>query len=359
MSMRCVSKCIIGRGFRVYSVLFLGVIVGFALSTMLQTLTLQRTRSSRPLKLQQVVDYRALDNSKRVEFSNLEGQYDQAIDLGEYQYVVGDQDRAAQDAAPPDKREEKAAMFDGPAGPHQREGNSVQLQEKESRLKQRQYRSESWHGRNVRETNERGSPPNKLTDELPTRQTMLISVITSVTQLMSQTLAIQGTWAPEATQVIFFVGEVQTMPHLPHGMHVIQLEGIDDRQAGWEVKEFKVMQYLIEHYLDRVDWFLVVGDEAYVVPSHLETELNHLDASMAAYLGLAGDTLAGGRGLGCVQNPGIVYSRGLLEKLKRYLPMCSPEQGEGDSVRDCIGAMEVKCTQSSEVRERERGCVNE
>ena len=70
MSMRCVSKCFIGRPFRVYSVLFLGVIVGFALSTMLQTLTLQRTRTA--LKLQQVVDYRSLENSKRVEFSNLE-----------------------------------------------------------------------------------------------------------------------------------------------------------------------------------------------------------------------------------------------------------------------------------------------
>ena len=357
MSMRCVSKCFIGRGFRVYSVLFLGVIVGFALSTMLQTLTLQRTRSSGALKLQQVVDYRALDNSKKVEFSNLEGQYDQAIDLGEYDYErmnAGDQVRAAQDAAPPDKREEKAAMFDGPAGPIQRDGNSIQLQENESRLKQRQYRSESWHARNVRETNERDSPPNKLTDELPTRQTVLISVITSVTQLMSQTLAIQGTWAPEATQVIFFVGEVQTMPHLPHGMHVIQLEGIDDKQAGWEVKEFKVMQYLIEHYLDHVDWFLVVGDEAYVVPSHLEAQLNHLDASMSAYLGLAEETVAGGHGLGCIQNPGIIYSRGLLEKLKRYLPMCSPGQGEGDSLKDCISAMDIKCTQSSEVRERER-----
>ena len=107
MSMRCVSKCFIGRPFRVYLILFLGVIVGFALSTMLQTLTLQRTRSS--LKLQQVLDYRALDSSKRVEISNLEGQYDQAIDLGEYDYermVLGDQDRAAQDAAPPDKRED-------------------------------------------------------------------------------------------------------------------------------------------------------------------------------------------------------------------------------------------------------------
>ena len=73
------------------------------------------------------------------------------------------------------------------------------------------------------------------------------------------------------------------MPHLPYGMHVIQLEGIDDKQAGWEVKEFKVMQYLTEHYLDRVDWFLVVGDEAYVVPSHLESQINSLDASMAVY----------------------------------------------------------------------------
>ena len=180
-----------------------------------------------------------------VEFSNLEGQYRTRPSTWESmttyeRKVLGDQDRAAQDAAPPDKRTrrhiDKAAMFDGPAGPSQREGNSIQLREIDSRLKQRQYHSESWHERNVRETNERGFPLNKLTDELPTRQTVLILVITSVTQLMSQTLAIQGTWVPEATQVIFFVGEVQTMPHLPHGMHVIQLEGIDDKQAGWEVK---------------------------------------------------------------------------------------------------------------------------
>ena len=49
----------------------------------------------------------------------------------------------------------------------------------------------------------------------------------------------------------------------------------------------------------------MVGDEAYVVPNHLETQLNHLDASMSAYLGLAGETLAGGRGLGCVLNQDV------------------------------------------------------
>ena len=342
---------------------------------MLQTLTLQRGRTS--IKLQRVVDYHSLENSKRVEFSNLESRYDAAIDLGEYDYermVFGQQEGAAPDAAGQaaagqGEREKQLpsaaevvgqerkgqAMFDGPAAANQRGGggggNTNQLHKSDSRRKQMQYRSESWHGRNVRETNEQGSPPNKLTDELPMRQTVLISVITSVTQLMSQTLAIQGTWAPEATQVIFFVGEVQTMPHLPHGMHVIQLEGIDDKQAGWELKEFKVMQYLIEHYLDRVDWFLVVGDEAYIVPGHLEMQLNTLDASMSAYFGLPGETMEDGRSLGCVQNPGIVYSRGLLEKLKRYLPMCSPGQGQGDALKGCLRAMEVKCTQAAEVRE--------
>ena len=67
------------------------------------------------------------------------------------------------------------------------------------------------------------------------------------------------------------------------------------------------MQYLTEHYLDRVDWFLVVSDEAYVVPSHLESQLNSLDASMSAYFGLAGETMGDGRSLGCAQNPGIVW----------------------------------------------------
>ena len=96
MSMRCVSKCFIGQPFRVYSVLFLGVVVGFALSTMLQTLTLQRptsySKSSTSLACQRVwlarlvVDYRSLENSKRVEFSNLDAQYDAAIDLGEYDH---------------------------------------------------------------------------------------------------------------------------------------------------------------------------------------------------------------------------------------------------------------------------------
>ena len=61
--------------------------------------------------------------------------------------------------------------------------------------------------------------------------------------------------------------------------------------------------------------------------------------------GLLGETQEGGRSLGCVQQ------RGLLEKLKRYLPMCSPVQGEGNSLKGCLSAMEVKYTHAAEVRE--------
>ena len=43
----------------------------------------------------------------------------------------------------PSSRQEKAAMFDGPAAQSQRGGDAVQLREKDSRLKQRQYCSES------------------------------------------------------------------------------------------------------------------------------------------------------------------------------------------------------------------------
>ena len=33
---------------------------------------------------------------------------------------------------------------------------------------------------------------------------------------------------------ILYTGEVKSLPHLPHGMEVVQLEGLDDRSLGWK-----------------------------------------------------------------------------------------------------------------------------
>ncbi len=274
MSLRCVSKCMVGRPrFKVYSLVILGIIFGFSISTMLQgQLDLSYLRSVPESKLQKLENFRRMDANKRVEFANFD-EYEPQIDLG-----VVDEYELNQDQSKLDQISQE--MFDSAA----QASNEMRRVEslpssppeipKDVKMKQLEYRSENWQGRNVRETINDGLPPHKLADELHPRETYVVAVITTVTQLMSQTLAIHGTWGPEALHVMYFVGEVNPMPHLPHGMNVIQLEGIDDKLGGWELKEFTVIKYLIDNYLDTVDWFVVVGDETYVVTDSLEKRLN-------------------------------------------------------------------------------------
>lgn len=344
--MRCVSKCFIHhRPLRVYTVLLLGVIVGFSLSSILQAFSYDRIQEN-GVTLQKVVDYGQLSRTK-VAFSNLDDpEIDGEIILGDYDYErvveqqqeegVEDRERFNAEGAEQKERPE----FDVPSLP------SVE----DFKLRQREYLNDNWQGRNVRETSD-NRPVVKLSEELVTRQTLLVAVITSVSQLMSQTLAIQGTWAVETNHVVYFTGEVQTMPHLPHGMLVVQLEGIDDKTAGWEVKEYHVIQYIIEHYLDKVDWFLLVGDETYVTSDALEVHLNRFDASVSVYMGrgMETETRDMDAPLRCNPDSGIIYSRGLLDRLKPYLPLCWPGHGEMNSLSGCITVMGLKCSRAKEV----------
>lgn len=337
-NMRCASKCSMGRPLRVYSVLLVGIVVGFVLSTLLQVVkidSLTRTTS----RMNKIIDYRG----SRVGFSNFE---DTNIELGDYDYermIFNDENLAPDVLDTPSQPPQQKPMFDSAS-------SSPSITVDDSRLKQREYLSENWQGRNMRENKEE-SLPRKLSDELAVRHTVLIAVITTVSQLMSQTLAIQGTWGVEASQVIYFTGDVQTMPHLPHGMVVVQLEGLDDKQASWEVKEVAAVKHLIDHYLSTVEWFLVVGDETYVVSASLETLLNRLDGTLSAvYMGRPAENVDDSVGNGlCNTQSGVVYSRGFLEQLKAYLPLCWPGQGEKHSLSGCISAMGRKCTKAQEV----------
>ena len=329
-----------GRPLRVYSVLLVGIVVGFVLSTLLQVVkidSLQRTAS----RMNKVIDYRG----SRVGFSNFE---DTNIELGDYDYermIFNDENLAPDALETPSQPPHQKPMFDSASSSPSIADNS--------RLKQREYLNENWQGRNMRENKEE-SHPRKLSDELAVRHTVLIAVITTVSQLMSQTLAIQGTWGVEASQVIYFTGDVQTMPHLPHGMVVVQLEGLDDKQASWEVKEVAAVKYLIDHYLSSVEWFLVVGDETYVVSTSLEVLLNRFDGSLSAvYMGRTAENVEDSVGNGlCDAQSGVVYSRSFLDQLKQYLPLCWPGQGEKHSLSGCISAMGRKCTKAQEVSHR-------
>ncbi len=342
--MRCVSKCFLHhRPLRLYTVLLLGVIVGFSLSSILQGLSYDRIQQTAD-GLQKIVDYSQLSRTK-VAFSNLDdSEINDDIILGDYDY----ERMIQQEAEGAEERDH--SDIEATAEKKNQPTPSIPSVE-DFKLRQREYLNDNWQGRNVRETND-NLPTAKLSEELVTRQTLLVAVVTSVSQLMSQTLAIQGTWAVETTQVVYFTGEVQTMPHLPHGMVVVQLEGIDDKMAGWDVKEYHVVQYIIEHYLDKVDWFLLVGDETYVSSDALERRLNRFDAGVSVYMGqpveVVGDE-AQQKSQRCNSDSGIVYSRGLLERLKPYLPLCWPGHGEMNSLSGCVAVMGLRCTRAKEV----------
>ena len=285
--MRCMSKCVVARSMRVYTVLLFGITFGFALSTLLQSISY----SDFGLKsgfLGGPADYPSLQGGK-VSFSNLDSRASELveqIDIGgyyDYERLVlrdelereergGEEEGREEDDRERDLEEVKA--LEAP-------GDERVL---DNKMKQREYVNNAWQGRNVRET-VNGKPITRLSDELAPRTTLLIGVVTSVVQLMSQTLAIQGTWGQDAAHIIYFTGEVQSLPHLPHGMVVVQLEGLDDKHAGWDLKELSVISYISTHYLDNTDWFLIVGDDTYVSPASLETELSKYDASMSVYLG--------------------------------------------------------------------------
>ena len=361
MSLRCVSKCFIGgRSFRVYSLLLLGVVFGFTLSTVIQTFGEDLLRPSTH-RLQRHEPFNVpLRAGEQVAFSNLRKEGSEAeeeqpsFEFGDYGYE-GDPDPNWKQVKEPEAVAEKVQVKGAGAGGGADAPLPSLVVPEAVKLKMREYQSQSWQGRSMMEDNN-GLPPNKLSEELASRQTVLVAVITSVTKLMTQTLAVQGTWAPQASQVIFFVGDVDVMPHLPHGMVVLELEGVDDKADNWSLKEISAVKYLMDHYLERTDWFMIIGDQTYVVTDHLEQKLNSLDASIPVYMGLAGAPAPNGRGLLCKCEPGVIYSRTLLENLKPYLPACWPGVGGGrresdvtSSLSSCIAEMGVKCTQAKEV----------
>ena len=285
----------------------------------------------------------------KIGFSNLQGRREvreeEVVEFGDYGY-----EREPESDAGSHKRsgrlDEGGELSAGHVEHHKPLPKSTDVPQLPSGVKTK-HQSPSWH---APEANDNGPPPDKLAEELSKRRTLFICVITSLTQLMTQTLAIQGTWAPQASKVVYFVGEVDVMPHLPHGMEVVELEGVDDGMGTWELKEIATIKYLIDHYLEDVDWFMVVSDEAYVVTETLERRLNELNAAVPVYLGQAAESSENGKSALCERHPGVLYSRTLLEALRPYLPMCWPGgQGEEDSLAGCLGVMRVRCTRAKEV----------
>lgn len=219
------------------------------------------------------------------------------------------------------------------------------LIEQEMQRKQIYMERNNWQGRNIQDLHDATQDPVlKLSDEIATHKPLLIAVITSIQQLMSQTIAIHGTWGKNEKDIIYFVGDVRNMPHLPHGMNIVQLEGVDDKLATWEMKEMAVFKYLVAHYSESIDWFIITGDDVYVKVDALRKKLNNFKPSVNVYMG---DKRKSGNDESCEPAPGVVYSTGLMSRVEPYLPQCL---GEELTLGSCIVQRGIKCTRAKEVR---------
>ena len=316
------------RSFRIYLVLVVGTVFGFVLSSLLQSYLFsvaveEKTLHSRTLEFERQTD------STHISFENLK------VDGSNGNEIQKDQNTNQNQIGEDYLVEEKLDL-------DMEEAITNSLTDEQPK-KQIYNMEQNWQGRNMQDLHVSQGPIDKLSDELSPRKSLMIAIITSVHQLMSQTIAIHGTWGKEQKNILYFTGDVQNMPHLPHGMEVIQLEGVDDKQAKWEIKEFAVFKYLIDHHSDQVDWFIIVGDDTYVKVKAMKSKMEEFNPSFNVYMGVQ---RSGDDSLQCDPSLGIVYSRGLLARLEPYLPQCL---GEGQSIGDCITQRGIHCTRAKEV----------
>lgn len=176
------------------------------------------------------------------------------------------------------------------------------------------------------------------------RRVLLSAIVTSAKRIANgHTLALHGTWGAEASHLVFFAErDVATLPALPAGMDLVQMDQLDSA-ATWEEKELAVVRHLGALYCDRTiegdryDWFLVAPDVVYIVSHVLEKRLNQLDASLSTCLGVFGGderSVFGGA---------AVYSNALMARLG----LCFT-RGGGGSVRACLATLGASCIEGNQ-----------
>lgn len=215
--------------------------------------------------------------------------------------------------------------------------------------------------------------PQLLNEVLPSRHTVFFAVLTSERNLLSQTYAIQSTWAGGHDNVTFFVGKQSDISRAPHFMRVVKLH--DAEEATTENSRrtllFHVVRYISSHLLQHFRWFVIIGDNAYVRTDQLEVLLNNYDDSYNIYLGRPNrhfdkkeEDFFNANSHYCLFDTGIILSRGLVRRLSPHVKSCLENENlllsyEGDwEFGNCIlKHLDVKCTQATEVSPSHPVCI--
>ena len=180
--------------------------------------------------------------------------------------------------------------------------------------------------------NSRRGPPAHLSSEYKVRGRLLIGIITTGKYLMTRAKAIHDTWAKElgpSNKVIFFVGSDCNISHPTlEEMSIVFLDNVPDIVYPPQRKVFAALKHMYHYHGNSYQWFVRADDDVYV--SRLDRLLGRLDPNELVYLGRAGV----GRRQDmkrlqlkpneryCMGGPGVVLSRGTLNKVAPHLVKC-------------------------------------
>lgn len=182
--------------------------------------------------------------------------------------------------------------------------------------------------------NSRRGPPAHLSSEYKVRRRLLIGIITSGKYLMTRAKAIHDTWAKKlgpSNKILFFVGSDCNISHPAlEKMSMVFLDNVSDTVYPPQRKVFAALKHMYRYYGNSYQWFVRADDDVYIRVSRLDRLLGRLDPNELIYLGRAGV----GRRQDikrlqlksneryCMGGPGVVLSRGTLNKVAPHLMKC-------------------------------------
>ena len=178
-----------------------------------------------------------------------------------------------------------------------------------------------------------------ITSELGYRDKVLVGVLTSRENLESLVFAINNTWAIGLPKIIFFTPlsrdvEFHEKYNKILGLPVVQLSDVDEEVLSKTRMSFKMLRYMNDHYINNFEWFMRVDDSMFLKPEKLLEFLNNANSSDHLYIGRPAGFNAEGVSTSsdlyrhqryCEGGPGVVLSRGTLQRLAPKLDVCLEE----------------------------------
>lgn len=165
---------------------------------------------------------------------------------------------------------------------------------------------------------------------------VLCWVMTNPDSHRSKAVAVNQTWGRHCDVLIFVSSKMEAdLPILN-----VFADGPESRELLW-AKSKLAWTHIYEHYVDKMDWFMRADDDTYIVWAHLQDFLAKIDPEEPRHFGRL--FLLGGNKERSFYSggPGIILSRGALQRLGKAALADPHLWGENDYTADDVALSEA------------------